>query len=145
MEMNLKLAKIILSTAVSKAEEKGRSCSIAIVDDNGWLVALHRMDGAPIPTSEIARDKAWTAAVFRLPSSEACRFGDPRAQGFGFNVQNWNDRLTPIPGGSPIWEGDRLIGAIGVCGGTPAEDVSLCQTVIEELHYGDKSKSNKKK
>jgi uncharacterized protein GlcG (DUF336 family) len=133
MEMNLKLAKSILSTAVSKAREMGRSCSIAIVDDNGWLVALHRMDGAPIPTAEIARDKAWTAAVFRLPSSEVCRFGDPRASGLGFNVQNWNDRLTTIPGGLPIRNGDHLIGAIGVCSGTPEEDVILCQKVIEEM------------
>jgi uncharacterized protein GlcG (DUF336 family) len=38
-------------------------CSIAIVDDHGWLVALQRMDGAPIPTAEIGRDKAWTAAM----------------------------------------------------------------------------------
>jgi len=133
MEMNLKLAKSILSTAVSKAREMGRSCSIAIVDDNGWLVALHRMDGAPIPTAEIARDKAWTAAVFRLPSSEVCRFGDPRASGLGFNVQNWNDRLTTIPGGLPIRNGDQLIGAIGVCSETPEEDVILCQKVIEEM------------
>jgi glc operon protein GlcG len=69
MEMNLKLAKTILSTAASKAKEMGKVCSIAIVDENGWLVALHRMDGTPIPTAEIARDKAWTAAVFRRPSS----------------------------------------------------------------------------
>ena len=133
MEMNLKLAKSTLSTAVSKAREMGRSCSIAIVDDNGWLVALHRMDGAPIPTAEIARDKAWTAAVFRLPSSEVCRFGDPRASGLGFNVQNWNDRLTTIPGGLPIKNGDHLIGAIGVCSETPEEDLILCQKVIEEM------------
>jgi uncharacterized protein GlcG (DUF336 family) len=133
MEMNLKLAKSTLSTAVSKAREMGRSCSIAIVDDNGWLVALHRMDGAPIPTAEIARDKAWTAAVFRLPSSEVCRFGDPRASGLGFNVQNWNDRLTTIPGGLPIRNGDQLIGAIGVCSETPEEDVIICQKVIEEM------------
>jgi len=131
--MNLEMAKKLLQTGIKKAKEMGRSCSIAIVDDNGWLVALHRMDGAPIPTAEIARDKAWTAAVFRLPSSEVCRFGDPRASGLGFNVQNWNDRLTTIPGGLPIRNGDQLIGAIGVCSETPEEDVILCQKVIEEM------------
>jgi len=131
--MNLELAKRILRSAVSKAEEKGRSCSIAIVDDNGWLVALHRMDGAPIPTSEIARDKAWTAAAFRLPSSEVPRFGDPRIPGYGLNVQNWNERLSTIPGGMPIWDEGHLIGAIGVCSENPDEDVTLCQKVIEEM------------
>jgi len=131
--MNLEMAKKLLQTGIKKAKEMGRSCSIAIVDDNGWLVALHRMDGSPIPTAEIARDKAWTAATFRIPSSEVSQFGDPKVSGYGFNVQNWNERLTTIPGGLPIWHRDRVVGAIGVCGETPKEDVILCKTLTEEI------------
>jgi uncharacterized protein GlcG (DUF336 family) len=132
MEMNLRLAKTILSTAVSKAKEMGKVCSIAIVDEKGWLVALYRMDGAPIPTAEIARDKAWTAATFRIPSAKVSQLGDPKVPGYGFNVQNWNERLTTIPGGMPILSEGRLIGAIGVCGETAKEDVIICNKVIEE-------------
>jgi uncharacterized protein GlcG (DUF336 family) len=131
--MNLELAKRLLKIGTAEAENMGKACSIAIVDENGWLVALHRMDGAPIPTAEIARDKAWTAAVFRRPSSEVSAYGDPRASGFGLNAQNWNDRLTTISGGMPIWNESRLIGAIGVCSETPEEDVILCQKVIKEM------------
>lgn len=133
MEMNLKLAKSILSTAVSKAKEMGKLCSIAIVDENGWLAALHRMNGAPIPTAEIARDKAWTAATFRIPSSEVSQFGDPKVSGYGFNVQNWNERLTTIAGGIPIWNEGHLIGAIGICSETPKEDVIICQKALETI------------
>ena len=111
--MNLEMAKQLLQTGMKKAKEKGMLCSIAIVDENGWLVALHRMDGAPIPTAEIARDKAWTAATFRIPSAEVSQLGDPKVSGYGFNVQNWNERLTTIPGGLPIWENNHLIGAMG--------------------------------
>jgi uncharacterized protein GlcG (DUF336 family) len=131
--MNLKLAKTILSTAISKAKEMGKRCSIAIVDDHGWLVALHRMDGAPIPTAEIARDKAWTAATFRIPNAEVSQLGDHKVSGHGFNVQNWNDRLTTIPGGMPILNEGRLIGAIGVCGETPKEDVILCRNILKDI------------
>jgi uncharacterized protein GlcG (DUF336 family) len=131
--MNLKLAKTILNTAISKAKERGKRCSIAIVDDHGWLVALHRMDGAPIPTAEIAWDKAWTAAAFRIPSAEVSQLGDPRAPGYGFNVQNWNERLTTIPGGMPILNEGRLIGAIGVCGETLKEDVIICQNILKDI------------
>jgi len=134
--MNLEVAKKLLQTGIENAKEMGKVCSIALVDENGWLVALYRMDGAPIPTAEIARDKAWTAAVFRRPSSEVSAYGDPRAQGFGLNAQNWNDRLTIIPGGIPIWDGDLMIGAIGCCGATPEEDVFLCQKIIEEIRLG---------
>jgi len=134
--MNLETAKKLLQTGIKMAKEKGTPCSIAIVDDNGWLVALHRMDGAPIPTAEMARDKAWTAAVFQMPSSDVYRFGDPRVPGSGFNLRNWNDRLTTIPGGIPIWDDDRVIGAIGCCGQTPEEDVLLCQKIMDEIHLG---------
>lgn len=143
--MNLKFAKTILSTAISKSEGMGRACSIAVVDENGWLVALHRMDGAPIPTAEIARDKAWTAATFRMPSAEVSQFGDPKVTGHGFNVQNWNERLTTIPGGMPILNEGRLIGAIGVCGETPKEDVTLCQHVLKDIFREEKALKPKKR
>ncbi len=131
--MNLEMAKNLLQTGIKKAKEMGKLCSIAIVDDHGWLVALHRMDGAPIPTAEIARDKACTAATFRRPSAEVSQFGDPKVPGYGFNVQNWNERLTTIPGGLPIWKDGHVIGAIGVCGKTPREDVPFCQNVLKEI------------
>jgi uncharacterized protein GlcG (DUF336 family) len=135
--LNLMMAKKLLQTGTKKGKEKGILCSIALVDENGWLVALHRMDGAPIPTAEIARDKAWTAAVFRRPISEVLAYGDPRALGFGLNAQNWNDRLTTIPGGLPIWENNHLIGAIGVCSQNPKEDVLLCKNILKDI-FGEK-------
>jgi len=136
--MNLEVAKKLLQTGIENAKEMGKVCSIALVDENGWLVALHRMDGAPIPTAEIARDKAWTAAVFRRPSSEVSAYGDPRVPGFGLNVQNWNDRLTTIPGGLPIWENNHLIGAIGVCGQTPREDVLIAKNILKDIFAEEK-------
>jgi uncharacterized protein GlcG (DUF336 family) len=143
--MNLKLAKTLLSTAISKAEEMGKPCSIAVVDDHGWLVALHRMDGAPIPTAEIARDKAWTAATFRIPSAEVSQWGDSKAPGYGFNVQNWNERLTTIPGGMPILNEGRLIGAIGVCGETPKDDVVLCRNILKDIFREERILKPKKR
>jgi uncharacterized protein GlcG (DUF336 family) len=145
MEMNLKLAKTILSTAVSKAKEMGKSCSFAIVDEKGWLVAIHRMDSAPIPTAEIARDKAWTAATFKIPSSEISQFGNPRVPGYGLNVQNWNERTTPIPGGMPIWTEGRLIGALGICSQTPKEDVFLCQNILKDIFGKEKDSEPEKR
>ena len=130
MVIDLDTAKKMLVTGRKEARKMGIRCSIAIVDDNGWLVALHRMDGALIPTADIARDKAWTAAVFRMPSSDISQFGNPSSPGSGLNTQNWNDRLTTIPGGLPVKAGGEVIGGVGVCGGTPEQDVSLCQKII---------------
>jgi len=130
MIMNLDMAKKLIRAAIKHAEDMNRLCSVAIVDDRGFLVALHRMDNAPIPTVDIARDKAWTAAAFRMPTSDIVKFGDASSPGFGFNTQNWNDRLTTIPGGLPIKDGDSVIGGIGVSGGTPEEDIAICQSAL---------------
>jgi len=130
MVMNLDMARNMIKAAIKRAEEMDRLCSVAIVDDRGFLVALHRMDDAPIPMVDIARDKAWTAATFRMATSDIIKFGDSSSQGFGFNTQNWNDRLTTISGGLPIKDGDKVIGGIGVSGGTPDEDVAVCQSAL---------------
>lgn len=133
MRISLELAKRMLHRAVSEAKGLGKPFSVAIVDERGWLVALHRMDGAPAPTAEIARDKAWTAAVFRLPSTEVGRFGDPQQPGFGLHPHDWNDRLCTLPGGLPIEVAGQMIGAVGVSGGTADEDLAICRAVLQEL------------
>jgi len=130
MVMNLAMAKKMIKAAIERAEEMNRLCSVAIVDDRGFLVAIHRMDRAPIPTVDIARDKAWSAATFRMPSSDITKFGDASSPGFGFNTQNWNDRLTTISGGLPIKDDDDVIGGIGVSGGMPDEDVAVCEAAL---------------
>jgi len=131
--INLDTAKKIIKAAITKAQEMDRLCSIAVVDDRGVLKALYRMDHTPIPTVDIAYDKAWTTATFRMPSSDIVKYGNPSAPGFGFNTQNYNDRLTPIAGGLPIKAGDEIIGGIGVSGGTPEEDVVICQVGIDAI------------
>jgi len=51
----------MVNAAVAKARELGVSENVAILDDGGNLKAFSRMDGAPIPTIEIAQNKAYTA------------------------------------------------------------------------------------
>jgi uncharacterized protein GlcG (DUF336 family) len=133
MGITLDTAKRMLTAGKEEARKMGIFCSIAIVDGNGWLVALHRMDGALIPTADIARDKAWTAAVFKMPSSTVGQFGNPSSPGSGFNTQNWNDRLTTIRGGLPIESGNEVVGGVGVCGGTPEQDVTVCSAAMAAI------------
>ena len=125
MAIDLGLAKNIIKAALSEAEKRKLLVSVAVVDDKGSLIAFYRMIDAPIPTVDIARNKAWTAATFRMPSSEIKRFGDPAMPNCGFNTQNENDRLTTIAGGIPIKDGDKVIGSIGICGGSPDEDAKI--------------------
>ena len=60
------LAQKMVDKAVAKAREIGVSENVAILDDGGNLKAFSRMDGAPIPTIEMAQNKAYTALLRRL-------------------------------------------------------------------------------
>jgi uncharacterized protein GlcG (DUF336 family) len=134
MKITLDVAKDMIYASIDEARRMGNTSSIAIVDENGWLVAAERMDGALISTLDIARDKAWSAFAFRMPSSEIAKFGNPATPGFGFNTENWNDRLTTIAGGLPIKDGDNVIGGIGASGGAPKEDLAVCQAAIKAIN-----------
>jgi len=133
MHITLDTARDMIRAGMGEAQRLGNACSIVIVDENGWLVAAERMEDALIPTLDIARDKAWTAFAFKMPSSEIGRFGNPSAANAGFNTANWNDRLTTIGGGLPIKVGNSVIGGVGVSGGTEKEDVAVCQTAIKAI------------
>ncbi len=134
--MDLEIAKKIIKAAIKQALEINVLCSVAVVDNKGFLVALYRMDDALIPTADLARDKAWTAAAFKMPSKDIGRFGDPSRPDAGFSRQNWNDRLTTIPGGLPVMDGSKVTGGVGISGGTPEEDVLICEAAISSIHTG---------
>src|SRR6202048_3087397 len=72
------LAQKMVNAAVAKARELGVSENVAILDDGGNLKAFSRMDGASIPTIEIAQNKAYTA-LFGVSTQDFFNFiqGDP--------------------------------------------------------------------
>src|SRR5712664_3014470 len=76
--ISFELAQKMVDAAVAKAREIGVSENVAILDDGGNLKAFSRMDGAPIPTIEMAQNKAYTA-LFGISTQDFFNFikGDP--------------------------------------------------------------------
>jgi len=117
-------AKKALDTIVNEIMRRGKAGVIAIADSHGELVVFARMDGAPLSSILIAKNKAWTAARERKATKEigeAARhpekgfdiayFGDPRFVGWG--------------GGVPVWKDGQVIGSVAVSGLPQAEDMEL--------------------
>jgi uncharacterized protein GlcG (DUF336 family) len=122
----------VVEAAMDKAEDMGLLVSVCLSDAEGWPKVLYRMDGALYPSAELARDKAWTAAAFRMPSADIHRFGIRTQLGMGIPTGGWNERVCPIPGGLPIFNKDEeLIGSVGVSGGTPAQDVRIAKAAVQ--------------
>jgi glc operon protein GlcG len=116
-------AKQILSAAEAEAKKRNWKMNIAVVDTNGDLIHFLRMDGAQVASVAISQGKARTAARYRRPTQvfyNAYETGHPY-------VATLDPTLVASPGGFPLIEGGKLIGAIGCSGGTGDQDALICK------------------
>ncbi len=118
--------------ALEAASALGVPVNIALVDAAGMLAAFVRMPGAPLHSVDIAIDKAYTAASFGLPTGQwpEVLAGHSAAVREGIVLR---PRFVAFGGGLPILEGGVRIGAIGVSGGSEAQDETIARAGLEAL------------
>jgi len=122
------LAQKMVNAAVAKAREIGVSENVAILDEGGNLKAFSRMDGAPIPTLEMAQNKAYTA-LLGVSTQEFFNFiqGDPSLLA-GIPTLA---RMAAWGGGFPVTVNGEVVGAIGVSGApTVQNDVDCASAAL---------------
>ncbi|MFE1888980.1 GlcG/HbpS family heme-binding protein [Streptomyces microflavus] len=124
--VSLEEARRVVAAGEAKADEIGSPSNIAVVDVGGNLVAHIRMDEAWIGSVDISTSKAFTSRVFDISTAELAANAGPGDQFFGINTSN-NGRVMIFAGGVPLRQGDRIVGAVGVSGGSGEQD----QTVAE--------------
>src|SRR4029077_15538731 len=126
--ISYELAQKMVDAAVAKAREIGVSENVAILDDGGNLKAFGRMGGGPIPTTEMAQNKAYTALI-----------GVSTQEFFNF-IQSDPSLLAGIPtlarmaasgGGFPIKVNGEIVGAIGLSGApTVQNDIDCAKAAL---------------
>lgn len=126
--LTLEIAKEISAAAEAEAVKNSWTMVIAIVDDGGRLMHLIRRDGTQYGSIEVAQDKARTAIAFRRPSKAL-----EDAVAGGRNAILGLNGATPIEGGIPIVVDGEMVGAIGVSGGSSAQDGQVAQAGINAL------------
>ena len=118
--LSLAAAQRIAATAADAARARGVGVVIAVVDDGGHLILLHRLDDTQVASVNVGIGKARTAAIYRRPSrefEEQIRAGRIAALALADS--------TPLQGGVPILLDGKVIGAIGVSGDTPQVDEAI--------------------
>lgn len=124
--MTLADAKRVIEAAEKKATEIGQPMNIAVVDEGGNLVAHVRMDKAWIGSVDISIKKAWTSRAFNISTKELSEHSQSGNQFFGIHASN-DGRVMIFAGGIPLKQGNDVVGAIGVSGGSGQQDHSVAE------------------
>jgi uncharacterized protein GlcG (DUF336 family) len=119
-------ARRIIAAAEQKAAEIGQPCNIAVVDAGGNLISHVRMDNAWIGSIDISINKAWTSRAFDIETKALAEHSQSGNQFFGIHASN-GGRVMIFAGGIPLKHGGKVVGGIGVSGGSGEQD----QTVAE--------------
>lgn len=119
-------AKKAAGVAIAEAKKNNWTMAIAIVDGGGNLVYFEKMDGTQIGSIRVAQDKARSSALFKRPTKAfqdglAKSVQDPAGAGAGLRLLKLEGGM-PIEGGVPLIMGGKIVGAIGVSGGSSEED-----------------------
>jgi uncharacterized protein GlcG (DUF336 family) len=124
--VTLEDAKKVIAAAEKKAAELGQPMNIAVADDGGNLVAHVRMDGAWIGSIDISINKAFTARAFDISTKDLGKNAQPGAQFFGIDASN-GGRVMIFAGGIPLRRERKVVGAIGVSGGSGEQDQAVAE------------------
>jgi uncharacterized protein GlcG (DUF336 family) len=119
LAISLENAKKVAGPALAEARKNNWTMAVAIVDPAGNLVYFEKMDGTQAASAAIAVGKARSAAQFKRPTKalqDALAAG-----GEGLRILGL-EGAVPVEGGIPLVEDGKIVGAIGVSGGTSQQD-----------------------
>jgi len=131
--ITLEPAKKAAAAALDVARANGWTMAAAVVDPAGLLVYFEKMDDTQLGSVRVAPAKAAAAALFKRPTKslqEALAAG-----GDGMRILAL-EGAVPIDGGLPLVIGGQIVGAIGLSGGTSAQDGQCAQAGVDSLKAG---------
>jgi uncharacterized protein GlcG (DUF336 family) len=114
-------ARRIIAAAEKKAAEIGQPMNIAVADAGGNLVAHVRMDNAWIGSIDISIKKAYTSRAFNIATKDLAEHSQSGGQFFGIHASN-DGKIMIFAGGIPLKAKGKVVGSIGVSGGSGEQD-----------------------
>jgi uncharacterized protein GlcG (DUF336 family) len=119
-------ARRMIAAAEKKADEIKQPMNIAIVDEGGNLIAFERMENAWLGSIDIAQKKAWTSRAFDITTKDLGANSQSGDQFFGIHASN-NGKVMIFAGGIPLKKDGKIVGAIGISGGSGVQDHSVAE------------------
>src|SRR6188508_3015955 len=119
-------ARRIIAAAEKKAAEIGQPMNIAVADEGGNLTAHIRMDDAWIGSIDISQKKAFTSRAFDISTKDLAAHSQSGGQFFGIHASN-DGKIMIFAGGIPLKKKGKVVGAIGVSGGSGDQDHAVAE------------------
>jgi uncharacterized protein GlcG (DUF336 family) len=119
-------AREIIAAAEVKAIEIGQPMNIAVADAGGNLISHVRMDNAWIGSIDISIKKAYTSRAFDIATKDLATHSQSGDQFFGIHASN-DGKIMIFAGGIPLKRDGKVVGAIGVSGGSGEQDHSVAE------------------
>src|SRR5215218_10726807 len=119
-------ARRVIAAAEKKAEQIGQPMNIAVADEGGNLVSHVRMDDAWIGSIDISIKKAFTSRAFDIATKDLAEHSQSGGQFFGIHASN-GGRVMIFAGGIPLKREGKVVGAIGVSGGSGEQDHEVAE------------------
>ena len=132
--VTLDIAKKLIEKIEGYATSVGKKAVVAVCGPDGNPIAVHVMDGAFLVSFDVAVKKAYTAVSVKMSTMELGKLVQP-GQTFAGLEQIEKDKLVFFGGGVPLFAGDKLVGGLGISGGTGEEDHDIAEyalSVFEE-------------
>ena len=132
MPISLSDANKVIEKAHAKAAHLGIKVTAAIVDEGGLLIALGRMDGAGPLTPQLAEAKAVGSAMLQRDGAGLAQLAQDRPGFFSAAGKLVRVRLIPGLGSLPIKQDGKIVGAVGVSGARPEQDLECAEAGLRE-------------
>ena len=130
-------AKLLAEKVEEEARRIGVNAVVAIADEGGNLKLCECMDDSYLASRDIAINKAYTVVALKMPTARLSELARPDGPLYG--IQHTNDgRIVIFGGGDPLEAGGRIVGGLGVSGGSAEQDTALSaygRKVFTEYYY----------
>ena len=128
--ISLENAKKVAAAALAEVRKNNWTMAVAVVDGNGDLVYFEKMDDTPLGSTIVCQEKARSAARFKRPTKA---FQDMLASG-GEGVRVLRIQgAVPVDGGMPIMMAGKVVGGVGLSGGTSAQDGQCAKAGVDAV------------
>jgi glc operon protein GlcG len=133
MPLKLDEAQKLMAAAHKKAAEIGIKITVCVVDEGGYVQGSLRMDGAPPMSPQVAEAKASGCAYTMRDGATLAQIYQDRPGFFAVVKELSRMPLVPGLGSALIKKADVVVGAVGVSGGKPEQDLDCCTAGLAAL------------